>query len=136
MVGEGGPQPRSWEADALSFGAALGLSHSRPESHRATSCVSPSITMSQERIKKPAVSGSSPPSAKGKKINKYSLAQGREAIGSSKANVASFCGWGGSTVVFGEEPDSWVSRSVCLFSGHFREVRRIKDYCPFSRTDS
>lgn len=33
----------------------------------ATSCVSPSISMSQERIKKPAVSGSSPPICQGKK---------------------------------------------------------------------
>lgn len=59
--------------------------------------------------------------AKGKKINKHSLAWGGEAIRSSKTNVASFFWWGLSALAFTEDLDSQVYHVLCICSQYISE---------------
>ena len=94
------------------LGHCTGLSHSSSESHHCYKLCSPSISVSQDGIKWPAVSGSSPLICQGKKINKHSLAWGGEAIRSSKTNVASFSG--GAWVLWHSQR-SWTPKCTMFY---------------------
>lgn len=125
-------QPRSWEGGAHPFDAALGLPQQLWEPSLPQAVSVPASAWARRGWRNRLWAGLHS-LAKGKKINKHFLTQGREAFRSSKDSCGIIFLVG--LECFGLHGGVGLPSLLCfmyMLSIYFWEVSRIKDYHPFS----